>query len=143
MVVRKGATPAFPGQKGFVGGYMGDDAVILEGADLDHGPTPEQREALFSTVHGAGRVMGRTAARGRWTRGRQVKRGRISPEMMQRWLERKGVVLRGGGLDEAPQLYRRLPDVLEAQGDTVTVRHTLPPLVVCMAPANTGDPYKG
>ena len=32
VVVRKGATPAFPGQKGFVGGSMGDDAVILEGA---------------------------------------------------------------------------------------------------------------
>src|SRR6266705_272408 len=30
-VVRKGATPAFPGQRGFVGGSMGDDAVILEG----------------------------------------------------------------------------------------------------------------
>src|SRR5262249_45013425 len=28
-VVRKGATPAFPGQRGFVGGSMGDDAVIL------------------------------------------------------------------------------------------------------------------
>jgi tRNA-splicing ligase RtcB len=137
VVVRKGATPAFPGQKGFVGGSMGDDAVILEGTDYDHGPTGEQREALFSTVHGAGRVMGRTAARGKWKRGRQVQRGRISPGMMQGWLEKKGVVLRGGGLDEAPQVYRRLPEVLEAQGDTVKVLRTLRPLVVCMAPANT------
>ena len=32
-VVRKGATPAFPGQRGFVGGSMGDDAVIIEGLD--------------------------------------------------------------------------------------------------------------
>ena len=32
IVVRKGATPAFPGQKGFVGGSMGDDAVIVRGA---------------------------------------------------------------------------------------------------------------
>src|SRR5215217_6529127 len=30
-VVRKGATPAFPGQRGFVGGSMGDNAVIVEG----------------------------------------------------------------------------------------------------------------
>jgi tRNA-splicing ligase RtcB (3'-phosphate/5'-hydroxy nucleic acid ligase) len=30
-VVRKGATPAFPCQRGFVGGSMGDDAVIIEG----------------------------------------------------------------------------------------------------------------
>ncbi len=62
--------------------------------------------------------------------------------MMNRWLERKGVVLRGGDLDEAPQAYRRLPDVLAAQGGTVEVLHTLRPLVVCMAPGNTVDPYK-
>jgi tRNA-splicing ligase RtcB len=62
--------------------------------------------------------------------------------MMRGWLEKKGVVLRGGGLDEAPQVYRRLPDVLNAQGDTVRLLHTLRPLVVCMAPANTRDPYK-
>lgn len=142
VVVRKGATPAFPGQRGFVGGSMGDDAVILEGSRSLEGPTREQRDALFSTVHGAGRVMGRTAAKGRWKRGRQVQRGRISPGMMQGWLEKKGVVLRGGGLDEAPQVYRRLPDVLEAQGATVKVLHTLRPLVVCMAPANTRDPYR-
>src|SRR5436309_10565305 len=41
-VVRKGATPAFPGQKGFVGGSMGDDAVIIEGVD-----SSISREALF------------------------------------------------------------------------------------------------
>src|SRR5271157_4922996 len=32
-VVRKGATPAFPGQKGFVGGTMGETSVILEGVE--------------------------------------------------------------------------------------------------------------
>src|SRR4029453_14016590 len=31
VVVRKGATPAFPGQKGFIGGSMGDHAVIVQG----------------------------------------------------------------------------------------------------------------
>jgi tRNA-splicing ligase RtcB len=48
-VVRKGATPAFPGQWGFVGGSMGDISVILRGVD-----SPASREALYSTVHGAG-----------------------------------------------------------------------------------------
>ena len=42
-VVRKGATPAFPGQRGFVGGSMGDDAVIVEGVDSARG----QGLALF------------------------------------------------------------------------------------------------
>jgi len=53
-VVRKGATPAFPGQKGFVGGSMGDISVILEGRQ-----SPESTASLFSTIHGAGRAMGR------------------------------------------------------------------------------------
>ena len=42
-VVRKGATPAFPGQRGFVGGSMGDDAVIIEGVDSEEA----QRLALL------------------------------------------------------------------------------------------------
>ena len=56
-------------------------------------------------------------------------------------LAEKGVVLRGG-LDEAPHAYRRLPDVLTAQGDTVAVSHTLKPLIVVMAGANELNPYK-
>jgi len=142
IVVRKGATPAFPGQRGFVGGSMGDDAVILRGATPETGDRDLQEQALFSTVHGAGRVMGRMAAKGKWKKGRQVSSGRITHEMMDRWLTRKGVVLRGGDLDEAPQAYRRLPDVLHAQARTIEVLHTLRPLVVCMAPGDTVDPYK-
>src|ERR687897_1052001 len=59
-VIRKGCTPARPGQEGFVGGSMGDESVILEG--LESG---ENEQALFSTVHGAGRVMSRSKAAGR------------------------------------------------------------------------------
>jgi tRNA-splicing ligase RtcB len=54
----------------------------------------------------------------------------------------KGVVLRGGGLDESPHAYRRLPDVIAAQGETIRVVHTLRPLIVCMAGASEFDPYK-
>ena len=70
VVVRKGATPAFPGQRGFVGGSMGDASVILEGVD-----SSASRAALYSTVHGAGRVMSRTQAAGR----RQRRTGKIKP----------------------------------------------------------------
>src|SRR6202021_2094929 len=68
-VVRKGATPAFPGQKGFVGGTMGETSVILEGIENEHASL-----SLYSTVHGAGRLMGRMEAKGKrnktgeWTR---------------------------------------------------------------------------
>ena len=59
-VIRKGCTPARPGQEGFVGGSMGDESVILEGV-----AGTEAASALYSTVHGAGRVMSRTQAAGR------------------------------------------------------------------------------
>src|SRR5690625_6057412 len=60
IVVRKGATPAAPGQKGFVGGSMGDISVILQGVDSER-----SKNAYYSTIHGAGRIMSRTKAAGR------------------------------------------------------------------------------
>jgi tRNA-splicing ligase RtcB len=139
-VIRKGATPAFPGQMGFVGGSMGDDAVILRGSIL-----PEAREiqaeALFSTVHGAGRVLSRTAAKGKYRKGKVLRAPEVDEAEMRRWLDRRGVVLRGGDLDEAPQAYRRLDDVLAAQGGTVEILHRLRPFIVCMASGDTFDPY--
>jgi tRNA-splicing ligase RtcB len=142
VVVRKGATPAFPGQRGFVGGSMGDTSVILAGTAIDESGlvSETQTAALCSTVHGAGRVMGRMQAKGKWRGGECIRPGRVTHEMMREATE--GVVLRGGDLDEAPQVYRRLEGVLAAQGDTIEVLHTLTPLIVCMAPARTVDPYR-
>jgi tRNA-splicing ligase RtcB len=91
---------------------MGDDAVIIEGVD-----SAVAREALYSTVHGAGRVMSRTAAKGKFQKidGRRVRmEGLVRHDEMVKWLADKQVVLRGGDLDEAPQAYRRLPEVLAA-----------------------------
>ena len=131
-VVRKGATPAFPGQRGFVGGSMGDISVILRGATEE---TPEARKALFSTVHGAGRLMSRSQAKGKWNRKTgEIKRpGLVTQQMMDEAVDRMGVVRRGGDVDEAPQVYRPLRDVLLAQKDTIVVEETLRPLIVVMA----------
>jgi tRNA-splicing ligase RtcB len=154
IVVRKGATPAFPGQTGFIGGSMADNAVIVRGriagssrADAcvdEHAASALQRDALYSTVHGAGRIMSRTAAAGKRNRrtGKIMRRGVVTPQMMTEWVEREGVILRGGGLDESPHVYRRLPEVLAAQGSTIEVVHTLKPLIVVMAGENEFDPYK-
>jgi tRNA-splicing ligase RtcB len=140
-VVRKGATPAFPSQRGFVGGTMGENSVILEGVESEM-----SAYSLYSTVHGAGRVMSRTEAAGKtkWKNGvkTRVSEGKISHSMMNKWLEQTGVVLRGGGLDEAPQAYKRLHEVLESQGDTIKVTHTLKPLGVAMAGEDIFYPYK-
>ena len=43
-----------------MGGSMGDESVILEGVE-----SPANEQALYSTVHGAGRAMSRTQAAGR------------------------------------------------------------------------------
>lgn len=125
-VVRKGATPAFPGQRGFVGGSMGDDAVILTGVE-----GARSAASLYSTVHGAGRTFGRKEAKRRFARAE-----------MDRWLRDRGVFLLGADLDESPMAYRRLPDVLTHHAGTVTVEHTLRPFAVVMAGEGEVDPYK-
>ena len=125
-VIRKGCTPAFAGQRGFVGGSMGDDAVILEGVEGE-----ATAALLHSTVHGAGRVFGRN----------QAKRG-FTRAQMEAWLRERGVALRGGDVDESPMAYRRLPDVLARHAGTVRVLHTLRPFAVAMAGEGEVDPYK-
>jgi tRNA-splicing ligase RtcB len=140
-VVRKGATPAWPGQRGFIGGSMGDNAVIVEGVDGD-----ESIVALRSTVHGAGRVMSRTQAAGKrkWVRGKptRVSEGAVSRRMMHEWVDRKGVELRGAGTDESPHVYKRLPDVLQYHSPTIKIIHTLTPIGVAMAGEDEVDPYR-
>jgi tRNA-splicing ligase RtcB (3'-phosphate/5'-hydroxy nucleic acid ligase) len=146
-VVRKGATPAFPGQKGFVGGSMGDQSVILEGVDSD-----DAGHSLYSTVHGAGRVMGRREAAGvvrykvRAESGKKerlvLKQGKVTREMMREWITQTGVELRGAGTDESPHCYKRLPDVLAAHRKSIRILHTLTPLGVAMAGEDEIDPYK-
>ena len=172
-VIRKGCTPARPGQEGFVGGSMGDESVILEGVGSD-----EAEESLFSTVHGAGRIMSRTQAAGRVRRrkrwsctnrdcDRRVRVGRcrlpgppgrararrcgsrssskpgvVDWPAVQERLREQGIVLVGGGADEAPEVYKRLPEVLAAHAGSIRVKHTLRPLGVAMAGRDVQDPYK-
>jgi tRNA-splicing ligase RtcB (3'-phosphate/5'-hydroxy nucleic acid ligase) len=170
-VVRKGCTPAQPGQEGFVGASMGDESVIVEGVAGE-----EAEESLFSTVHGAGRVMSRTQAAGRVRRRKrwacrvrdcprvfetrqacpdhpdagvskvwaeeQLKPGVVDWPAVQARLRRQGIVLVGGGADEAPEVYKRLPDVLAAHAGSIRVKHRLRPLGVAMAGRDVYDPYK-
>jgi tRNA-splicing ligase RtcB len=178
-VIRKGCTPARPGQEGFVGGSMGDDSVILEGV-----ASGEATESLFSTVHGAGRVMSRSQAAGRVRRRKRwacrnrdcdrvfepgdndparprpvcavhpdagvtkvwleerVRAGVVDWPAVQARLREQDIVLVGGGADEAPEVYKRLPDVLAAHAGSVRVTRTLRPLGVAMAGRDVQDPYK-
>jgi tRNA-splicing ligase RtcB len=125
-VVRKGATPSRPGQRGFVGGSMGDDAVIIQGLE-----TEKNKELLYSTIHGAGRICGRAEAKRRFTR-----------QAMDEWIRQRGVTVIGADLDESPMSYRRLPDVLAEHEGTIAIEHRLRPFVVIMAGAKESDPFK-
>ena len=142
-VVRKGATPAFPGQLGFVGGSMGDISVVLRGVESE-----ESKLALYSTVHGAGRVMSRTQAAGkrRWrNRGapaERLNRGAVDFDAEKAKLAARGIILRGAGADEAPPVYRPLQTVLDAHAATIEVLHVLKPRIVVMAGTDEFDPYK-
>ncbi|HYN09548.1 MAG TPA: RtcB family protein [Vicinamibacterales bacterium] len=138
-VHRKGATPAFPGQRGFVGGTMGEPAVILEGR------AGERSEAsLYSTVHGAGRVLSRTRAAGKRNRrtGQTISPGLVDFKKVKRTIAEQGIELRGGGADEAPECYKRLSDVLAHHGNTVRVLHVLRPIGVAMAGRDEYDPFR-
>ena len=119
---------------------MGDNAVIIEGVEGE-----ASKKALYSTVHGAGRIMSRTAAKGKFLkngRGKKIRtQGLVRHDAMCQWLREKGVFLVGGDVDEAPQAYRRLHDVLHAHSETIRILHTLRPLGVAMAGVDVADPY--
>lgn len=136
-VVRKGATPNWPGMESFVGGSMGDFSYILEGIDSD-----EAKASMYSTIHGAGRVLGRMQAKGKIKNNRVIREPLLTSKDMQDWISKFGIELRGGDVDEAPQCYRRITEVLHAHRNTVKVVHELKPIGVCMADKRERDPYK-
>ena len=72
----------------------------------------------------------------------QVKPGVVDWPAVQARLREQGIVVVGGGADEAPEVYKRLPEVLAAHGDSIRVKHTLRPLGVAMAGRDVHDPYK-
>lgn len=141
FVVRKGSTPAFPDQRSFIGSTMADQSVIVRGLD-----TPQAKENLYSTVHGAGRIMSRTQAAGKfkgWGRNKvRVSEGLVNEEEMRTKMKGNNIHLFGGGADEAPQCYKKLDEVLEFHADSVVVETRLTPIIVCMAGSDIRDPYK-
>lgn len=144
-VVRKGCTPAFPGQEGFIGANMFDTSVIVRGQE-NH----DSERALYSTIHGAGRVMSRRKALGKVKWKKQGGHRRpvvVSPGVVdfrdtQRRARELGIELRGGGADESPECYKSLQEVIDSMGETIEVLFRLRPIGVAMAGAEVYDPYK-
>ncbi len=114
IVHRKGATPAGKGMLGVIPGSMGDAGYVVRG----RGST----DALDSASHGAGRLMSRKAAI-----------NTISKTTRDAYLKERGVTLLGGGLDESPQAYKPINQVIAAQQDLVEIIGRFSPRIVRMA----------
>jgi tRNA-splicing ligase RtcB len=114
IVHRKGATPAGVGVLGIIPGSMGDPGFLVRGRGLP--------ESLASASHGAGRLMSRRAAL-----------DSIGKTTRDEYLKERGVTLLGGGLDESPQAYKPIAEVIAAQNDLVEVIGRFMPRIVRMA----------
>jgi tRNA-splicing ligase RtcB len=107
---RKGATHAEMGMRGVIPGNMRDGSFIVEGKGSP--------EALWSSSHGAGRLMGRKAAQ------RDIKLKQFADSMY-------GITARidKGTIDEAPMAYKDIFQVMKLQQDMVSVLHHIRPLI--------------
>jgi len=113
IVHRKGATPANQGELGIIPGSMASPGFVVKGKG--------SVSAINSAAHGAGRKMSRTQAK-----------NTLNHKMLQDLLDQKGVTLVGGGIDEAPQAYKDIQGVMNAQSDLVDIIATFHPKVVKM-----------
>jgi tRNA-splicing ligase RtcB len=113
IVHRKGATPAGKGMLGIIPGSMTAPGFIVKGKGED--------ASINSASHGAGRQMSRTAAM-----------NNITAKQLKEKLEKEGVKLIGGGLDEAPFAYKDIHAVMNAQKHLVDTLGTFLPKIVKM-----------
>jgi tRNA-splicing ligase RtcB len=113
IVHRKGATPAAKDVLGMIPGSMTAPGFIVRGKG--------EPASLSSASHGAGRKMSRTAAL-----------RSITTERLHETLRQHGVSLLGGGLDEAPQAYKDIEEVMQSQRNLVEVVGRFTPKIVRM-----------
>jgi tRNA-splicing ligase RtcB len=114
MIHRKGATPAGDGELGIIPGTMADKSYIVRGLGNE--------SSLCSSSHGAGRKL-----------SRKVAKESISKSDLKKLLEERNVILLSAGLDESPQAYKPIADVMEAQKDLVEPIAEYTPRLVIMS----------
>jgi tRNA-splicing ligase RtcB len=114
IIHRKGATPAREGLFGIIPGSMTSPGFIVKGKG--------NPLSLWSASHGAGRRMSRAEAKNRFTR-----------KGVKEVLKRAGVVLFGGGLDEAPGAYKDIHKIMHYQKDLVEIAGIFFPKIVRMS----------
>ena len=112
FVTRKGAIRAGEGEMGIIPGSMGTRSFIVRGRG--------NPQSLCSCAHGAGRRMSRAEAKRRFSHADLVEQTR-------------GVECRKDNdvIDEIPEAYKPIDEVMEDQSDLVEVVHTLKQ-VICI-----------
>lgn len=110
---RKGATHAEKGMDGVIPGNMRDGSFIVEGLG--------NPDSMFSSSHGAGRVLGRKAAKETLAMADFEREMRDSSCVAAKVEE--------STLDEAPMAYKNIFEVMELQKDLVKVKHHVRPLI--------------
>lgn len=113
IIHRKGATPAAKGQLGIIPGSMTSQAYIVSGRG--------SIESLNSASHGAGRKLSRNASR-----------QKIHIDDLKRSLLNHNVTLIGGSVEEAPDAYKDIEKVIQAQEELVKIEGTFTPKIVRM-----------
>lgn len=113
IVHRKGATPAGKGELGIIPGSMTQHGYIVSGLGCEL--------SLNSASHGAGRKITRTKAR-----------DSITMSELRKHLKQKQVILIGGGVDEAPFVYKDIDSVMKAQSSLVKIEGKFIPKIVRM-----------
>jgi tRNA-splicing ligase RtcB len=111
-ITRKGAISAKAGEAGIIPGSMGTDTYLVVGKG--------NPDSYTSSAHGAGRRMSRTRARKTLTASSLTKamEGRT-------WLGSKASRL----VDEHPDAYKDIEEVMRLSSDLVEVRHRLRAIV--------------
>lgn len=109
---RKGATHAEAGMEGVIPGNMRDGSFIVTGKG--------NPESLSSSSHGAGRVIGRIAAK-----------ETLDLDAFVRTMAERGIVAKVGRstLDESPDAYKNIWEVMAMQADLVDVKHYVKPII--------------
>lgn len=110
FIHRKGATHAEKDMFGVIPGNMRDGCFIVKGLGND--------ESLCSSSHGAGRVLGRWKAK-----------KTLDFKVFQEQMEGISGVVTEKTLDEAPDAYKNIFEVMDMQKDLVEVIHYVKPLV--------------
>ena len=109
-VHRKGATHAEEGMDGVIPGNMRDGSFIVKGKG--------NPESLNSSSHGAGRVLGRRAAK-----------ESLKMEDFKKSMKGIKAKVETGTIDESPMAYKNIFDVMEQQKDLVEVMHHVKPII--------------